>query len=523
MLPERYRKILILIVAAGLSSCATLPKDAERPESFTVIANKGHLAELLDPYQDKHPGKSGFLLLDKGDTAFAARMAMAELAEETLVAQYFIWKHDQTGLLLAQAVLDAADRGVQVRLLLDDFDIKGSKDKRLRALEIHPNIELRIFNPFANRTGWVPFRRQGEFLFRAAHLNHRMHNKIFMVDGQVAIVGGRNIGDEYFGVAKTFNFRDLDLLGTGPIAAAVGDAFDHYWNSDWAYPISALNKKQISPEAGKRERQKLANWVADQTQIAAILPDTSRNIDERLQSLAEQLIWADAEVIYDDPDKVTERKLEEQPVSTVTKRLSALGDMLTQELLVETAYFIPRESGVEELEEMVAKGVDVRVLTNSLASNNHASAHSGYRRYRKSLVEGGIEMFELSRSAEITPDHRFADKPKAFLGLHSKAAVFDRKAVFIGTLNLDPRSMVLNTEMALLVNSEPLAEQVASAIEIDMAAENSWKVSINEHNRVRWTMQREGIMVIRKNEPEASLIRKAISWIAAILPIEGQL
>jgi len=522
MLPEHYRKIAILIVAVGLSSCATLPKDVERPESFTVIADKGHLAELLDPYQDKHPGKSGFLLLDKGDTAFAARMAMAGLAEETLAAQYFIWKHDQTGLLLAQAVLNAADRGVQVRLLLDDFDLEG-RDRQLSALDAHPNIELRIFNPFANRTGWIPFRRQGEFLFRATRLNHRMHNKIFMVDGQAAIVGGRNIGDEYFGVAKTFNFRDLDLLGTGPIAAAVGDAFDHYWNSDWAYPISALKVEPVSREVGERERKKLANRVADQSRIAAILPDTSRSIDEQLQNFAEQLTWADAEVIYDDPDKVTERKFDEQPVSTVTKRLTTLGKALNQELLVESPYFIPRQNGVEVLGEIVAKGVDVRVLTNSLASNNHASAHSGYRRYRKSLVESGIEMFELSRSAEITPDHRFADVPNAFLGLHSKAAVFDRKAVFIGTLNLDPRSMVLNTEMALLVNSESLAEQVASIIELDMAAENSWHVSINEHNRVRWTMQRDGVTVTEKNEPEAGLMQKAISWIAAILPIEDQL
>lgn len=512
-----------LVALAVLTGCASLPEDVEREESLTVVAKQGHLAELLEPYKASHPGESGFFILDRGDQAFAARMAMAELAEESISAQYFIWKRDLSSLVLAQAVLDAADRGVNVRLLLDDFDTKGGRDWEFTVLDAHPNIELRIFNPFAVRSKLTPLRKRGEFVVKASRLNNRMHNKIFMVDGQAAIVGGRNIGDEYFGVSDNFNFRDLDLLAVGPVAKKVGNAFDTYWNSEWAYPVSALKTKKVTRDEDQRHRQLLHELTADVARIEAILPDSSRSLDERLTAFADNLIWAESEVIYDVPEKVSGEGLEDQPVSLVTARLYELGATLENELLVETAYFIPRRDGVSALASLVDKGVDVRVLTNSLASNNHASAHSGYRRYRKSLVESGIKMFELSRYAAATPEHRFVDEPDAFLGLHSKAAVFDRKSVFIGTLNLDPRSIVLNTEMGLLVHSEALAEELARSMERDMAAENSWRVRLSDSNLVRWTIQRDGETVIEKNEPDASLYRKAISWIAGLLPIEGQL
>ena len=523
IIPNHPAIVLHLLCAVIVAGCASLPDDIERPVSHTVVAEEGHLAELLTPYRKAHPGKSGFLLLDRGDQAFAARVAMADLAEETLSAQYFLWQDDLSGNVLAQAVVNAADRGVKVRLLLDDLGAKG-RDWQLTVLDAHPNVEMRIFNPFAQRATWDRLRRTGEFVVRASKLNHRMHNKIFTVDGQAAIVGGRNIGDYYFGVSDHYNFRDLDVLTVGPVAVEVGDAFDAYWNSPWAYPVSALSgNKKVDKQDDQDAREQLQKAVAERSRIQAILPDESRSIDEQLQAFAEQLIWADAEVIYDMPDKVSGEDLEDQPISAVTERLYELGAGLQEELLVETAYFIPRKDGVNALASLVSRGVTVKVLTNSLASNNHASAHSGYRRYRKSMVAAGINLFELSRNAAATPEHTFADHPDAFLGLHSKAAVFDRRSVFIGTLNLDPRSIVLNTEMGLLVHSETLAEQVAKAFERDMAIDNSWRISVNDKNKIRWTMETDGRSVTSKNEPEASLYRKMLSWIAAILPIEGQL
>ncbi|MEM6575282.1 MAG: phospholipase D family protein [Pseudomonadota bacterium] len=490
----QLRALGLAFLTLLLASCASLRIDpSQRPVSYAPVDTQNTaLAEVIAPQASANPGLSGFLLLLDGAKALDARVQLCRVAEQSIDLQYYLWNRDRAGRELAAELVRAADRGVRVRILLDDI-FEAGRDIEVARFSSHPNIEVRYFNPKKTRKRFAPLRQLTELAFRFGQINRRMHNKIFAVDNQMAILGGRNIGDEYFDQGEDFNFYDSEVVAVGPIVPQVSASFDDYWNSSSAYPVAAL--------AGSRAVTSYEDLLS-QGYFAAVTEDDPREI------LAESLPlfhWAPARLVVDDPGKVDDPKRYQSNV------LPALRDLIrdtSDSVILQSAYFIPGKAGVEGLGQLVESGTKVTISTNSLASNNHAIAHSGYGKYRKALVRNGLELYELKPSQPERP---------GTWGIHSKVAVFDRRIAFVGTFNLDPRSAALNTEMALIIESPALAGQLADAIEEQLAAERSWRLTLDERNRLSWNSEHRG------SEPEAGVGRRFSSFFLSLLPIENQL
>ena len=510
--------LLLLLIVGG---CSTVPKDVERPVTYalTETANST-LGDLVLPGQDKHHGMSGFYLLDRGKVALDTRMALVDLAEKSIDIQTFIWKQDTASRLLSERVLNAADRGVRVRILLDDFLLKN-RDFGMAAFDAHPNISIRIFNPFGTRFYLTPFnlKRNFELITDLSRLNHRMHNKVFVVDNQAGIVGGRNIGDEYYGFDKEYNFFDLDLLFSGPVLKDVSKGFDDYWNSEMAYPITAFvdhPPQEQLPEVYNG----LRTLVKEKRNELGLV--TNQDQHHALQKMVGNYIWANAYVVIDDPKKGNNLK-ENIKVEGVVDTLREATQTTSSELLIVSPYFVPELSGNLFLSKLDDRGVEVKVLTNSMAATDKVSAFSGFARYRKELIKGGTEIYELK------PDvSRFVVEPDipgstGNGGSHAKIISFDRKRVFVGSFNIDPRSTNLNTEIGLLVDSQELATQVAELVDELMQAENSWQATLDEEGELIWQELENGIPVIYKSDPKAGGWRKFKNFIFSMLPIEEHL
>jgi putative cardiolipin synthase len=441
-----------------------------------------------------------------------ARYAFAALAEKTIDAQYYLWEEDTTGRILFSALMKAASRGVRVRLLLDDLNTVG-KDYALAILTAHPNIQVRLYNPFIERSfrGW-------DALFNFVRINHRMHNKAFIVDNVVAIVGGRNIGDNYFAVDEQSNFRDLDLFAGGPIVHDVSESFDAFWNSAWALPVQAFVNGQPTLEQFHKLAAALDTTAVDYKNLPFPLETDPEALTAFAKNVPARLIWGEATVLADRPDK---------PSTAESEVLAGLrqkfGGTMNRELLLEVAYFVPGNRGVKSLCALTARGVRIRVLTNSFASNDVALVHAGYVKYRKELLRCGVELTELQPLAGfIRREWRWL-KGKSKAALHTKAAVFDRHAVFIGSFNLDPRSASLNTELAIVVESPALATEVVRFIEAGMQPSNAYHVELDRHGGLQWTATEQGKTVHFTHEPHTTLWRSLIVKSLLLLPIEGQL
>lgn len=449
-----------------------------------------------------HPGLSGFDLITSGRTAFEARYAFAHLAERTIDAQYFIWADDATGRNLLRALLDAADRGVRVRLLIDALNRPGANID-LAALNAYPNVHVRLFNPFTAL----------DFVADFARVNHRMHDKAFIVDNAVAVVGGRNIADQYFSVNDESNFRDLDLFAAGPIVPQISAEFDAFWNSPWATSVRRIDGAQPSPEEVKAVAARLRAEVT-----SAPYPFKTAINDAYLERLIDsvpgRLVWGKGTLLSDLPDKPATE------IPELADELRAkVGGTVKRELLLEVAYFIPAERGTERLCALAAKGVPIRVLTNSLASTDEVSAYAGYMHYRKELLRCGIELHELR------PDAAFVTREWTWLNssseaeLHTKAVVFDRRKVMIGSFNLDPRSRYLNTEIAILVESPELAAKVAQFIEKGMSLANSFRLELVDDDVV-WVAEEGGREVRFRHAPVTSIWRRLEADVISVLPVE---
>ncbi|MGD2100534.1 MAG: phospholipase D family protein, partial [Desulfobacterales bacterium] len=445
--------LAFLLVLLILTGCATtLPTDVQRPPS-TAFADyeTTSTGQLFEEAALQHPGKSGFTLIRKGRPAFTGRIAMTAMAEKTMDLQYYIWEPDTTGRILALRLVEAADRGVRVRILVDDNTLEG-RDSPIAAIDAHPNIEIRIFNPFAHRGS-----RIFGFLTDFDRVNHRMHNKLVVVDNALAIVGGRNIGNHYFGVQTDANFRDLDIAAAGPIVRELSNVFDRFWNGDWSYPVSALVDRTYT-EADLRDRVATMREMIRKEQYPYPLDEDVEILIGQFEEIRDRLIWAPGKVVWDDPSSIEEGKEAAVMHEAIHRKLQTL----EKELLVESAYFVLREQGIQAAKNLHEKGVRVRILTNSLASNDVVAAHGGYATGRKQLIENGAEIYELRPDAvsrTVTEKRVFAGgKSKA--ALHTKAIVFDRESVFIGSFNLDPRAAEINTEAGIYVESPELARQV---------------------------------------------------------------
>jgi len=512
------RLILLYSASLLLAGCATtLPKDYGRPVS-TSLANPvdTQLGRFFQHEIAAHPGKSGVLLLPNGGWAFRARAGLTNEAEKTIDVQYYIWEEDTSGKILAERLLRAADRGVRVRMLLDHVTT-GKSDFKLARMDQHPNIEIRLFNPFANR-GF----RGLELLFSLKRLGYRMHNKAFIVDNAIAIVGGRNIGDNYFGVDTAENFRDLDLAVAGPVVQEVSTIFDEYWNSEVSVPVSAIIDEQFSQEALEERREQLYQWVAAQEIFPYPIDTTGDEVMARLEGLRGSFIWAPAMALYDDPDKLNTYN------EAVMDHLIKVGNHKDSELLIESAYVVPGPGNMERVRLNSDRGIRQRLLTNSLATNDVAAAHAGYAKYRRELIRDGVELFELRPDAasEKKSWSLLAGRSKA--SLHTKAGVVDRKIVLIGSFNLDPRSTALNTEIVIVVDSAELASQVIEFMDDGVKPENSYHVILEtdtetETERLVWITSIDGKEVRYYSEPETSLWRRFGVWLMGLLPIEKHL
>jgi putative cardiolipin synthase len=454
----------------------------------------------------KHPGQSGYLLLNTGKEAFIARLALADVAEYTIDAQYFIWKGDISGKIFTERLIRAAERGVRVRILVDDIHA-GGRDFRIAALDTHPNIDVRLFNPFGNRT--LRILRNVEFIFDLSRLSHRMHNKLFVVDNQVAIVGGRNIGNEYFGLNPKFNFHDLELLAAGPIVEDVSEGFDTYWNSTWAVPIFVLDGKKQTREEADILYQKLISYIEDQPNFPYDIHFTKDTVMQTLDLFHDKFIWANGEVIYDKPDKVNG-----DLSSNLADALWKHGENIQHEVLMSSPYLSPAPRALEKMDD---KGVKYRLLTNSLASTDSVPAHSIYAKYRKRLLQKGVSVYELRPDAMVRNIHNADTVSQARLSLHAKAVVFDKKIVYVGSYNFNKAGRDLSMETGLIVYSPELAEQAIAVIEEDMKLENSWHVVLDEQNDTQtnphrnsgfvWITERNGEQIRYDYEPASDIWR----------------
>ena len=520
---------LIVGAALALSACASLPVDYPRTMSSTIQGTDATiLGRGIAPRTATHPGQSGLYPLRYGMEAFVARLVLAEAAEKSLDVQYYIWHGDQTGGLLAERLLRAADRGVRVRLLLDDLGT-AADDAHLLALDAHPNFEVRLFNPVALRSA-----RTLGMLVDFKRVNRRMHNKSFTADNQATIVGGRNVGDEYFEAQADLDFGDLDVIAVGPVVGEVSDAFDLYWNSPAAFPITAVAKKRSTPELLAQARLALAahaDRLRDSAYIEALRQ--SRLADD-LRSGEVPLFWGRAWLVHDDPGKI-----DADPGDTATAllpRLRPVVEQMQSELLVVSPYFVPGEAGVEWFQGLRARGMKVRVLTNSLASTDVAAVHAGYARYREALLRAGVELYEVKPGASVRPkDKEEAGRKTGVPGssrasLHAKAFAFDRRTLFIGSLNLDPRSVKLNTEIGVVFESPELAQLFIAGLERAFDV-NAWRLELkppasrpeSPPSRIEWVALENGREVRLTSEPEVSAWRRMSVWFLSLLPIEEQL
>ncbi|HEX6927929.1 MAG TPA: phospholipase D family protein [Gammaproteobacteria bacterium] len=506
----RYSAVLLVLCAT--SGCASLPEQVLREPSFAFGAPATTaLGRRFSGDIAAHPGESGFVPVVAGANALLLRLAFAGLAEKTLDLQYYIWNDDLTGRLLLREVMRAAERGVRVRLLLDD-NHTGGETRLFGIVDAHPMIEVRLFNPFANRdiriAGWV---------LEGARLNHRMHNKVMISDNALAISGGRNIGDHYFAVDELSNFRDLDLLAAGPITQDLSEMFDAYWNSDASYPIAAVTRKSRPASDAQALLEFLDGWFGAQAALPFALDADAGEMRGRIESFREDFHWGQAYTVFDSPARVSG-----DAGSRVAEFLFSTTDGVARELLIETAYFIPGESGVTILGELVARGVEVSVLTNSLATNDVAAAHAGYMGYRDDLVAAGVALYELRPDAVAEQQRMTLLASGSDAALHTKALVYDRRAVVVGSFNLDPRSLAINTEMGILVKSTALAEQVAGMILQGMQPQNSYRIVVRDGG-LRWrTVTADGVEYL-DSEPETSWWERFVAMLISLLPLQGQL
>jgi putative cardiolipin synthase len=457
------RPLLAAALAAMLSACASLPSLEGRRESSAISDTADtRLGRAVAPLVTAHPGKAGIHAMPVPTDAFAARVLLAGAAEKSLDVQYYVWHGDQTGYLLYEAMWRAAERGVRVRMLLDDANTKGL-DETIATLAGHPNIEVRLYNPLMQRDA-----RLLNFLTDFTRVNRRMHNKSFTVDNQATIVGGRNIGNEYFAAGEGVAFADLDVIAIGPVVREVSAEFDLYWNSASAYPARSIVGPAGSDAVSKLEA-KFAEVRADAASVAYIGAVRESKLVETFRSGTLPLEWADAQVVRDDPAKTLDTT-GRTDVLLLSELLPAIGQPKTSFDLV-SPYFVPGDGGTEALEKLARSGVKVRVLTNSLAATDVPAVHAGYAKRRCDLLKAGVQLYELKPSASVEEIR----KTKSKLGsssevlLHAKTFQLDRNRLFVGSFNFDQRSAHLNTEMGLVIDSPVLAQRVAAALDHDVA------------------------------------------------------
>ena len=448
---------------------------------------------------------AGLYRLDSGLDALSVRIGLIERAERSIDIQSYLIKDDVSGNLVALHLAAAADRGVRVRLLMDDA-LTEEVDAGLSSLDGHANIEVRVFNPFPRRRS-----RLISLLANFNILNRRMHNKTFTADNQVTIVGGRNLADEYYQAGGKSEFIDEDLMAIGPVVNDVSDGFDEYWNSPEAMPMSAFRRLIAHSDVSDsiEEARRFLDGQPDASFLGSI---DGRLIDDFIDGRLE-LVGAAVELVQDRPDKI--QNFVRRRASVTTAYLQQMVSAAVEELIVISPYFGPQKQGVDFFAALVKRGVRVIIISNSLASTNHSSVHAVYARYRKPLLQQGIELYELR-------PHFESMETDTTLTLHSKVATVDRRKLFVGSFNLDPRSLYLNTEMGMAVDSEELAADMATSI-LDTLPDQTYKLRLSRKGKLQWLLQTAGVEEVITTEPQTSLWRRFLTRLMSLLPIEEQM
>lgn len=517
---------LTLILSVG---CTSLPSLDDRKTSYALAPDEAQatiMGEAIAPMVQDHPGLSGIYALSNPHEAFAVRALLANAAQRTLDVQYYIWRNDLTGTLLLDSLRKAADRGVRVRFLLDDSANAGI-DSILAALDSHPNIEVRLFNPLAIRSPrWI------NYIVDFSRVNRRMHNKSFTADNQATIIGGRNVGDEYFGATEDVLFSDLDALAVGNVVQDVSDDFDRYWNSQSAYPARTL-----LPEAAKEDLERFAKSAASTTEsrnaqsyVTAL--EQNRLIHDLINNKVE-LEWAPTRMLSDDPRKALGKLV---PQDTVAYDLHRYFGEPKSHLDLVSSYFVPTKLGTDFLINLANQGIAIRILTNSLAATDVPAVHAGYEKWRKPLLKAGIEIYEMrphdhdaaeESSAEDTDSRGGSGSGPGPFGssgssLHAKTLTIDDQRVFVGSFNFDPRSAALNTENGFVIDSPALAHHIHEAF-MGRVPETTYTVRLSDKNRIYWTEYSNGTLIRYDTEPHSGIWRRFWVGFLSFLPIDWML
>jgi putative cardiolipin synthase len=490
-----------------LSGCGSLPSlESRTPSHALTDTASAPLGKAVAAEAALHPGLSGIEALTDGRVAFALRTALARAATRSIDIQTFIWHDDATGMLLYEEMMRAAERGVRVRLLLDDVNTKGL-DPIFALLDAQPNIQLRLYNPFVGR-GSRTLGILGDF----QRLNRRMHNKSFTVDNQVTIVGGRNVANEYFEAGEEQSFADIDVVAVGAVVPQVSAEFDTYWNSASAYPARLIIEREPAlgrEEFARRTQQLIAGDARKYAEAIGRTPQAQALLGGTMK-----FEWTTARVVHDDPEKTLggseETKLQLLP------RLQAAFGSPAKEFDLVSPYFVPGELGTEALVALAKRGVRVRILTNSLAATDEISVHSGYERRRIDLLRAGVDIYEIKPAAAMIKARAEEIGKHSKAGLHAKTFAVDGRSIFVGSFNFDPRSAKLNTEMGLVIDSAALAQRLSTMFD-NASPQLAYRVTLGPDDSLQW---HDGAGVVLSGEPESSWGQRMKVRIYSWLPIE---
>ncbi|WP_417284881.1 phospholipase D family protein [Comamonas sp.] len=534
--------VAALLLSASLAGCGLppMPPRAASQALDTQQALQTRLGQALQPLQQAHPDLSGIHALSDAYAAYAARALLARAAERTLDVQYYIWRNDITGHLLLDELLRAADRGVRVRLLLDDGGTSGM-DATLAALDQHPAIEVRLFNPFALRTP-----KYLGYLTEFSRTQRRMHNKSFTADSQASIVGGRNIGDEYFAATDGVLFADLDVMAIGAVVPSISREFDRYWASASAYPVASL--LPVMPDYAVQHAYEGLHADASRPEAQAYVHAVAQSrFSQDLVAGSLPLQWAPATLVSDDPAKVLSQA---QPQHLLLPQLLPVIGEPQKQLDLISPYFVPTEAGVNAFAQLQRQGVRVRILTNSLEATDVAAVHAGYEKYRKPLLQSGVQLYEMRRQLDLRPqtaaaqaaaaaaakgEKRAAPSPAAVgsgagsstgssgASLHAKTFAIDGQRLFVGSFNFDPRSALLNTELGLVIEDAAMAGEITQSLDQHLPR-MAYQVQLNEKQQLSWTSQNPQPPHENQTtttEPGTSWWQRVMVRILSWLPIEG--
>ena len=503
----------LLLALAFVAGCATIDFDYPKSESFvlTDTADTTLARDTAKTVAQYPPEQSGFYPIFDGIDSLAVRLLMAERAERSIDAQYFLIHNDLVGRVFVNALLRAANRGVRVRFLVDDMNAKGY-DTGFAALDSHENIELRIFNPFAHR------KARGLDAFSMGRLTRRMHNKSFTVDNHMTLIGGRNIANEYFDANPGEKFGDLDVLTIGSIVPKVSAMFDSYWNHPASLPITALTEvPENAAEALASLQDRVAKSLED-VEASKYADAVRSSILNYVQTDASAFIWADYDLVFDSPSKVNADSGDAG--SILVQMRNSIGDV-QEELFVITPYFVLRKDNIEGFRGMRDRNVKITVVTNSLASNNHTVSHSGYAAIRKPILEMGVNLYEVRASSSIPVDESKGVQD-AKRTLHAKTFTVDQKRVFIGSFNWNQRSLNIDTELGVIIHSPEIAASFLERVTA-LLPDRTFEVSLNEKGKLRWKGLENGQEVILTKEPQSGYWRRFNAGFLRMMPIKSQL